>query len=324
MLGLCWPDPTKFTEEQKKSWSMVVNELEKNVVFRQFVNIQVAYRAVLFSMLSALFLCIIYIYFMSIFAEYVAWGIIAVTQITFVVMAFGSFYYMFSSDVSSEAKKAAVVGAIIFSLLSVCFCMCLYCFWSSLKIAIEIINCSADFLAATKRVLFTPIIYYVIMFGFIMFWLGCVISVESMGKIKAAPKEGKLYIPFQKKIVWDEGDDTSLGKRVNYMLAFLVFSLIWFTFFLQASSNYVIMVTATTYYFTSTSEEDGSGEMATGFRWAWINNFGSLAFGSLIIAIIFTIRVCVYYVLKKIEDANPENGFIKAVSCIANCCLKCL
>lgn len=96
---------------------------------------------------------------------------------------------------------------------------------------------------------------------------------------------------------------------VDYLIAFLFFGLIWFTFFLTASSNYVIIVTAATYYFTGKGSEgvDGSGQVLTGFKWAWINNVGSLAFGSLIVAIIYTIRVVVYYLFKKLEQIQGEN-----------------
>jgi choline transporter-like protein 2/4/5 len=108
------------------------------------------------------------------------------------------------------------------------------------------------------------------------------------------------------------------------MIAFLCFGMVWFVFFLQASNNYVVMVTAATYYFNSSREETGSGEMGTAFRYAWINNFGSLAFGSLIIAIIFTIRVIAYYVCKKAEKMSGDNAAIRCISCAVQCFLKCL
>lgn len=154
-----------------------------------------------------------------------------------------------------------------------------------------------------------------------MFWLACVISVESMGTITPDPQPGSSYKPLWKEVTWPDGGK---GKIANYLLAFLAFGLIWVTFFLQASANYVVMVTATTYYFTSDMGKVGSGELMTGMKWAWVNNFGSLAFGSLIIAIIFTIRVIVYYAATQAEKAGGDNGAVKCIVCVAQCCLKCL
>lgn len=156
--------------------------------------------------------------------------------------------------------------------------------------------------------------YYLVLFCFFLFWFSCIICVESMGEIKPNPGDTILYIPFDKDVNWGDRKDT--GKMANYMIAYLCFGLIWFTFFLQASSNYVVMVTAATYYFTSSRTEVGSGNMGQGLRWAWVNNFGSIAFGSLIIAIIFTIRVIAYYFLKKAEKMSGDNALVKCLSCV--------
>ena len=38
-----------------------------------------------------------------------------------------------------------------------------------------------------------------------------------------------------------------------------------------------------------------------------VNHVGSLGFGSLLIAIIFTIRIVVYHICKRAEEASGEN-----------------
>lgn len=70
--------------------------------------------------------------------------------------------------------------------------------------AIEIVNTSADFLAATKRLLGVPILYYVILFMFFLFWIGCVICVESMGDIVPNPGDTVVYIPLDKDVNWGD------------------------------------------------------------------------------------------------------------------------
>jgi hypothetical protein len=107
------------------------------------------------------------------------------------------------------------------------FSICIWCKWNDLKLAIEIVNASADFLAQTKRLLATPLVYFVFLFAFFLFWLSCIICVESMGQIVPDPKD---KIPFDKDIKWD--DRKEQGKIVNYMLAFLCFGLVWLVFFL--------------------------------------------------------------------------------------------
>lgn len=326
LMDLCWPHYEDLSKTEKANWKIVTDYLHKNPVFLQLVNLTTAWRAILFSMASAFIFCIIYIYFMSIFAEYVAWGIIFLTQIGLLGLTIGSLYFYTTSSAESSNKNAALAVGIGAGIATLVFAIMLFCGWQSLKLAIEIVNCSADFLAATKRLLVVPVMYYIMLFLFFMFWLACIISVESMGRIEPAPGDGIVFIPLDKDIEWD--DRKEQGKLVNWMLFYLSFGLIWFTFFLTASNNYVVMVTAATYYFSSdpnrAENKYGSGNMTAGLRWAWVHNFGSIAFGSLLIAIIFTIRLIAYYLCKKAEKASGDNAFIKCVSCMVQCFLKCL
>ena len=306
---------------------MVLKFIRTNPVFVQFVNLYTAWRALILSMISALVLCIIYIYFLSIFAEYVAWGIIFLTQALLVAFCLGSLY-MYTTYEDSSMKNGALIGGIVCGILAALFLLAICCGWRQLKAAIKIIDATADYLSATKRVFGVPLIYYVVMVAYIFFWLACFISAMSCGKITPKPDNSTAghWTPFKKSITWD--DRKEIGKIVNGMIAFLCFAIIWFVFFLSASSNYVIMVTAATFYFTCKPVngvmENGSGEVSTGLRWAWVHNFGSLAFGSFIIAVIFTIRVIVYYLFKKLEKASGDNALIKCISCLVQCFLKCL
>jgi len=84
------------------------------------------------------------------------------------------------------------------------------------------------------------------------------------------------------------------------------------------------MVTASSFYFSSNRDHYGDGSLSLAFRWAWIHNFGSLAFGSLIITIIFVIRVITYYFCKKAEKLSGDNPVVKALVCLVSCFLKCL
>lgn len=283
-----------------------------------------SWKAIAFSMVFAFVLSVIYIFLMSAFAEYLAWGLIFLVEIGVLVIGVGALVYYTQANGSKKGTAALWTG-IACLLFFVIFSMLLYCGWKHLKLAIEVVNCSADFLANTKRLLAVPFAYYLLLFMFFLFWVGSMVSVESMGNIKPVEfdlKDNDPPLPLTKEIDWD--DRKSLGKTVNLMMAYLTFGLIWFTFFLQASNNYVTMVTASTYYFSSTREKYGSGQILTGVRWAWVTNFGSIAFGSLIIAIIFTIRLMVYYVCKKAEKASGHSRFVKAISCCVQCLLKCL
>ena len=58
--------------------------------------------------------------------------------------------------------------------------------------------------------------------------------------------------------------------------------LIWVQFFMTNKIAYITMVSASTYYFDSNEESDGSASVKTAINYAYIKNFGSIALGSLI------------------------------------------
>jgi hypothetical protein len=55
------------------------------------------------------------------------------------------------------------------------------------------------------------------------------------------------------------------------------------------------MVSASTYYFNSSKDKEGSSEVSLGFHYAYMYHMGTLAFGSFIIALVEFIRYVFVY-----------------------------
>jgi choline transporter-like protein 2/4/5 len=79
---------------------------------------------------------------------------------------------------------------------------------------------------------------------------------------------------------------------------FMFFGLLWIMAWLKYTCNFICMVAASTYYFNSTPSEEGSAEVGLGFRFAYLNHMGSIAFGAFIIAVIQFIRFVFIYIAK--------------------------
>ena len=80
-------------------------------------------------------------------------------------------------------------------IIAVLFGLAVKCGINKLKIAIRVVDVSADFLATHKRLLAVPFVYYIILFIFFVLWLGAMISIQSMQNIKPHVNDGH-YIPF--------------------------------------------------------------------------------------------------------------------------------
>jgi len=111
------------------------------------------------------------------------------------------------------------------------------------------------------------------------------------------------------------------------MLWIMIFGYFWIMAFILACNEFVIIVSAATWYFSDKTIPDddgiaGDAEVYKGFKWIFVH-FGSLAIGSLLVAIVWMIRFVFEYVSKKMEKASGDNKAVKAMICCIRCCLDC-
>ena len=112
------------------------------------------------------------------------------------------------------------------------------------------------------------------------------------------------------------------------MLAYMWFGIFWILAFIIASNDFVIIVSACTWYFSRKDIPDddgiaGDSEVMKGFIWSIKYHPGSLAFGSILVALVWTIRTIFEYVGDSIQKSNPGNCCtICLVGCV-KCCIDC-
>lgn len=88
------------------------------------------------------------------------------------------------------------------------------------------------------------------------------------------------------------------------MALYMLFGILWITAFFEYCSTFVVMVSASTYYFNSipgSETEEGSAEVAAGFKYAFLHS-GSIAIGAFVIAVVRFIRIVVLYLARKAEE----------------------
>lgn len=149
--------------------------------------------------------CIVYIYLMSAFAEPIAWFCVLVLQI-FLLGSTGALWMVRQSkiehhlemlengtwtagaqqDLDAIQLEQGMLGLVaIVGLLACGFFCCVCCGYKSLKMAIDVIDASADFLAKTKRVLLVPGLFFVLQIIVVTIWIGAMLCVASMNEITA-------------------------------------------------------------------------------------------------------------------------------------------
>jgi hypothetical protein len=112
------------------------------------------------------------------------------------------------------------------------------------------------------------------------------------------------------------------------MIYFMSFGIVWLLAFVIAVNEFVIIVSAVTWYYSDKTIEDddgipGDSDVRYGFWWLFRYHLGSLAFGSLLLAVVWIIRAIFEYLGEKLHQATGENGCTKCLMCCMRCCLDC-
>lgn len=127
--------------------------------------------------------------------------------------------------------------------------------------------------------------------------------------------EAHSTIPQMKSLEWD--------TPVKWMALYMFFGILWVTAWLDYMCKFIVMVTASTYYFNSNKDEEGEADVGAGFMYA-IYHTGSIAIAAFIIAIVRMIRAIFYYIARKAEESSGDNCAVKYIVRCAECVLWCI
>jgi len=162
---------------------------------------------VIFICLGTAFLyALLFIGFLSAFAEPLCYLCIVVIQLGLITLPilFGYKFMQINKQIGDSKVEGAtplpkeelellegqssiyLILAIGLAVLGVCFALCLWCSRESLKRAIDIIDASADFVMATKRILFVPFIYFLLTLFVVIMWFVGYVMVMSTNPINAS------------------------------------------------------------------------------------------------------------------------------------------
>jgi len=183
----------------------------------------------------------------------------------------------------------------------------LACNWNSLRVSVQVIRTTADWVADTKRLFFMPLFFFFIGMGLFAIWitgLACVASMSEKPIVSAG--DGRQ----DKVMEW--------SSATASMIYLMCFGIVWIITFITSFNEYVTIVAAISWYFSDKTVYDddgipGDSEVMLGFHWGFCYQIGSIAAGSLILAVVWIIQTILKFVAKKIEGASA-----------GNCCTKCL
>jgi hypothetical protein len=148
------------------------------------------------------------------------------------------------------------------------------------------------------RILAVPVVS---MFVIIFLYIGWVASACFLYSI------GEKKFDTTSNIYFFKWDDTT-----RYLWYFFFFGLLWLNAFILAMTQFVIIVAASMWYFGRSSDAKADVSLCTGVKWGLWYHCGSLAFGSLILAIVWLIKLVFEYMrVRKIYLCFRKNSLVQ-------------
>mmetsp|Transcript_2688 Transcript_2688/g.6454 ORF Transcript_2688/g.6454 Transcript_2688/m.6454 type:complete len:723 (-) Transcript_2688:450-2618(-) len=195
-----------------------------------------------------------------------------------------------------------------------------------IRVAIKILKEGSTTLQDVPALFLSPFITYAWLLAFLVLWMYATLLFMTM-------KE-KVYDPSTGYYKYQYGNDPD-EDEYKFILAYHIFALFWLSQFIIAAANFTISGTTTAWYFTSARDEaffnrhpEQKAHRDDGFfhavKYTIRYHLGTIAFGSLVLAILDTVRLIVQYIKEKYNDSGVKSRLGTFILVCCQCCLWCL
>lgn len=210
-----------------------------------------------------------------------------------------------NDDPSDDNDKHFLIGCIVLWSLALILALCVCCLWSRIQIAILVIEATADYITDWQKIFFVPFIVIGMLLLYLVWFLFTGLYLFSVGEATYSSS-----LPFG-TVKWE--------SATRYFWYFHLFSFLWNVAFLLSLSHFVLTAVACIWYFAPDRKELGS-PIVQAFKWGLVTHIGTIAMGSLILALVWLVQIILEYIRQKLQENGPQNT---AVNCLINC-LQCL
>jgi len=202
-------------------------------------------------------------------------------------------------------KDLWLFGSIAVTLAAVIICFIILAMLKRVRLAITIFGEASKFVTRVPLITCQPlmsIVYFLV--------VGSALFVLTFALL--SPTEPNVQ---------DNGTNVTFEQGPLYYFAIgSAFMIFWIYQISHDSTEFVIASSVAQWYFT-TEDETLSSPILTAIGYLVRYQLGSIAFGSLLIAMIKFIRAILYYICSKLDQAKMN--FVKSLLNVVQCCLAC-
>ncbi|KAJ1423001.1 plasma-membrane choline transporter-domain-containing protein [Ochromonadaceae sp. CCMP2298] len=220
------------------------------------------------------------------------------------------------SDV--EVTTMRVLSYIGFAITALYLCLVLV-MRKRIQLAIGIVKQASKALATMPTLMLLPVLQAFGICLFLVPWVIYVLFLASSGDISGETGEYTDSNGDTQEYTYKEFTYTQNSK---YAFLYLLFCWFWTSEFILAFGQLVVALSFTAWYFTRDKGSIGQSTVVWALKTTTRYHMGSAAFGSLIIAIIKTIRAVIAYLQRQAKRSGNKLAMY-LLACL-QCCMWCL
>ncbi|KAF5306741.1 hypothetical protein FQA39_LY01499 [Lamprigera yunnana] len=292
-----------------------------NNVVNDIVN---SWKEMLVGLVLAVVVCIIFILLMRWIAGFMVWlsilGVLAVLSFCMYICIKNYKYYLNNKVVQESTewyqqlleKKGTWLSFTIIVAVALCIIVLMLIFLRKrIVLAIALIKEASRAVSSVTTSLFFPLFPWCLQIGVIVYavFVGLYLSTVSPNNPNRQPCVGSNC-------------PTEGGSLTIYLHVFNVFGFFWIMFFISGLADMVLASTFATWYWTFHKRNVPFFTVTEATARTLRFHMGTLAFGSLILAICAMIRVILEYIDSKLK--KYDNILTKAIMCCCKCFFWCL
>ena len=181
-----------------------------------------------------------------------------------------------------------------------------------IRLSIALIQIAAKYINSNCTILFVPFVFFILTIGWIVYWVVLSIYLYSSGDFDR--EHSKVFATFKWKY------------HINYLFWYNLFAFFYVNALLSAISQFIYASATSIWYFNHEKGTEGH-IILTSIKRAFKYHFGSLAFGSLIIAIERFLMFFLEIFKRRAEGSlgrKTPGKCQKCLMCCLECCLRCI
>jgi solute carrier family 44 (choline transporter-like protein), member 2/4/5 len=261
-----------------------------------------------------IFIAAFFLFLMRYFIGLMVWIAIILTFVAILLLAI-FFQWSGNNQYSNDHSTREALKALSYILYVICALYILYimCMYNRIRLAIAILKSGVSFVKDQPLSLLIPVVFFVVIIALYVYWTLAMIYLWSVGTYTQRTSDSNP-IP---NVQW-----TSTTRNALY---YEFFGVLWMNAFLIALEQFILASTVSIWYFSANSDSGAQRPISRSIWRAFYYHLGSLAFGSFILAVIWTIKFILMYITAKVKavDKNGKNRlllwFLGCLMCYVNC-----